>query len=163
MKKAFAAACLGGLILIGCTVSQRVSRVEEHQSSDHKAIYDFLAESKQRYNQRKEMDPSRLTQEARINTQFQEEDVFLSPRELQKTWPSKKHIIQSHAFRLKSIKVKNISINGDTARVRSRRTLVSKRWNTRHKYTFHEVFKKRDGVWKLHRCRTRPQTCSECH
>ena len=163
MKKAFAAACLAGLILVGCTASQRISRIKEHQSPDHKAIHDFLAENKKRYNRREMIDPSRLTREARINTQYHEEDDFLSPRQIQKAWPSKKDVIRSHAFRLQSIEVESISVTKDTARVQTRRTLVSKRWNTRHRYTFSEVYKKRNGVWKLHRCRTQPRTCTACH
>lgn len=138
IKKYSVAACafMVTLVLIGCTASRQVSRVEEHQSEDHKAIFNYLAESKRRYNQRKRIDLSRLTEKARINTQYHEKDAFLSPQKLQKVWPNRNEIIQSHEFRMQSIEVENISINGNTARVQTQRTLVSERWDTLHKYTF---------------------------
>lgn len=164
MRKLIATACtiLFSLIFLGCTAPERVSLVEEYESADHKAIYEFLEASKKRYNQHKGIDLSRLTENARINTQYHDEDAFLSPQKLEKAWPERISILKSHKFHMKGIEVKSISIDGDTANVRTQRTLVD-RWKTVNEYTYKQVFKKRNGEWKLHRSSVRPQTCSECH
>lgn len=165
MRKLIATACaiLVSLIFLGCTAPERVSLVENYKSQDHKAIYELLESNKERFNQRKGIDLSRLTENARIKTQYHDEDAFLSPQKLKKKWPEKSAVLQSHEFHIKSIEVEDLSINGDKARVKTKRTLVSDRWKTAHEYTFEEVYKKRDGEWKLHWCNVRPQSCTDCH
>ncbi len=165
MRKLIATACaiLVSLIFLGCTAPERVSLVENYKSQDHKAIYELLEANKERFNQRKGIDLSRLTENARIKTQYHDEDAFLSPQKLKKKWPEKSAVLQSHEFHMKSIEVEDLSINGDKARVKTKRTLVSDRWKTAHEYTFEEVYKKRDGEWKLHWCNVRPQSCTDCH
>lgn len=85
------------------------------------------------------------------------------PPKAKKNWPEKIAVLQSHEFRMKSIEVEDLSLDGNKARVQTKRTLVSDRWDTVHKYTFREVSKKRDGEWKLHCCNVRPQSCTDFH
>ena len=165
MRTLIATACavIVSLLFLGCTAPERVAQVEDYKSADHKAIYQLLEANKERVNQRKGIDLSRMTEDARIKTQYHDKDAFLSPQKLQKAWPEKIAVLQSHEFRMKSIEVEDLSIDGDKARVKTKRTLVSDRWKTVREYTFREVYKKRDGEWKLHWCNVQPQTCSECH
>ena len=137
-------------LLIGCASQKNISDVKSFESEEHKAIYNILEKNKEKFNNREMIDTSDFTEDAVIMTQYNDEKIKASPKKLKEIWPKKLDTFKKHKFKIRSINVQDISIQGDTAEVKSLRTCYSRRWNKFYKYRFKKTYKKVNGEWKLH-------------
>ena len=144
--------CVALLFFVTSCASQKtVSDIEKFDSPEHKKIYEYLLKTKKNFNERKAFDPSRLTENAKIMTEYQDEKIVATPKKLQEIWPQKINTYKKHEFKIRSIKVEKISIQGNMAQLKTKRTYYSSRWNEFYHYRISKKLKKIDGEWKLHR------------
>ena len=138
-------------VFLGCASQKTVSEINNYPSEEHKSIYEYLQESKESFNQRLSFDASNYTKNAKVMTQYNDEKITVSPEKLEKIWPEKIKTYKKHEFKIRSIRVKNISIQDDTAKLKTKRTYYSSRWNKFYNYSIEKVLKNVDGEWKIHR------------
>mgnify|MGYP006274134695 CR=1 FL=1 len=139
------------LFFSGCASKNDISNVTEFDSQAQKEIYEFLKDGRENFNQRKEVDLSRFTDNAKLMTHYKKEDIVVSPDELKQIWPEKVQNLNEHKIKRKTIEVTDMKIEDDTAHVKTNSTYYSVRWRKYYKYKTDLIFKKVNGQWKVHK------------